>query len=228
MNRLLIVLTLCMCSNAFATGKNPPQPPQPPPTEPVSTYATAEQSQLTEIILEVSPIINITQPESVGLQAAPTLTSLVEGDSVNVEGTNVIITDIRPDDITIRNTPNLGSNTMIPSGPCFGTVGAGASGTGIGLNVGFSRLDKGCDLREFARSFDAMGERSFALSLLCSSDRIPDDLVDTCPTSSGSVEIPELAAALDEQTATINQHTTDEVDHAEEVLKRVGEAVLMK
>jgi len=62
--------------------------------------------------------------------------------------------------------------TALPSAPCRVSGSLGLQGPMGGLSAGGSKLDKGCDLRETARAFAAIGDLATARQLLMSSDAV--------------------------------------------------------
>jgi hypothetical protein len=50
---------------------------------------------------------------------------------------------------------------------CLGSVSVGGSGAGFGLSVGSTTLDKGCNIRLYARTLFAMGYKDAATQMLC-------------------------------------------------------------
>jgi hypothetical protein len=50
---------------------------------------------------------------------------------------------------------------------CLGSVSVGGSGAGFGLTIGSTTLDKGCNIRLYARTLLAMGYKEAATQMLC-------------------------------------------------------------
>ena len=65
------------------------------------------------------------------------------------------------------NTPDLAVGVPPATSPCRIAVGAGGSGPGLGVMLGFSTLDEGCDAREDARTLWAVGLQGAAYARLC-------------------------------------------------------------
>jgi hypothetical protein len=65
------------------------------------------------------------------------------------------------------NTPDVGLAVPPATSPCRIPVGAGGSSPGLGLTIGFSTLDEGCDTREDARTLWAVGLQGAAYARLC-------------------------------------------------------------
>lgn len=65
------------------------------------------------------------------------------------------------------NTPDLAVGVPPATSPCRIAVGAGGSGPGLGVMLGFSTLDDGCDAREDARTLWAVGLQGAAYARLC-------------------------------------------------------------
>lgn len=87
----------------------------------------------------------------------------------NRQTNNQTTTFTSPDNITIKNVPNVSTGNVYPTSPCMGSSQAGASGVGFGLSFGSSWTDDECGIRETARSFSGMDMKDDALAVLCSS-----------------------------------------------------------
>jgi hypothetical protein len=84
--------------------------------------------------------------------------------------------------IKIKNTPDTTAVIASPTAPCRIQMGAGASAPGLGLSLGGSTLDEGCDAREDARLLYNMGLHSSAVSRLCQKPEMAQALGTMCPT----------------------------------------------
>ena len=82
----------------------------------------------------------------------------------------------RPDDITIRNTPNVYAPPAMPTSPCRIGGSGGASGAGIGLSFGGSKMDWECNTRETADAFARMGMPALGLMMLCRTEAVTNEL----------------------------------------------------
>jgi hypothetical protein len=69
--------------------------------------------------------------------------------------------------ITPRQTPVAVSGYVEPSAECMAARNGGASSPVAAISFGFSKVDKGCELREDARMLYEMGQRAQAVELLC-------------------------------------------------------------
>lgn len=68
-----------------------------------------------------------------------------------------------------RNTPAIALGALYPTAPCMGTSNIGGSGVGFGFGFGTSWTDDECGIRETARSFNGLGLKDDAVSVLCTS-----------------------------------------------------------
>lgn len=65
------------------------------------------------------------------------------------------------------NTPDTALAVPPATAPCRIAVGVGGSSPGLGVMLGFSTLDEGCDTREDVRTLWAVGLQSAAYARLC-------------------------------------------------------------
>lgn len=70
----------------------------------------------------------------------------------------------------VRQTPPAFAGTVQPTASCKNAINGGASAPIAGISFGVGKTDKECDLRETARMFYELGERTLAVELLCTSD----------------------------------------------------------
>jgi hypothetical protein len=69
----------------------------------------------------------------------------------------------------VKNVPNVFSGNVYPTSPCMGSSTVGGAGAGFGFSVGSSWTDDECGIRETSRSFNGLGHKEDALSVLCTS-----------------------------------------------------------
>jgi hypothetical protein len=77
-----------------------------------------------------------------------------------------------PDDIKIRNTPDVRAPYMNTTSPCRVGVSGGIGVAGFGGSAGTTVEDKECTLRQTAQTFSAMGVPGMGLWLLCRSQAV--------------------------------------------------------
>jgi hypothetical protein len=68
-----------------------------------------------------------------------------------------------------RNTPGVWAPGLAAAGieSCLGSASVGGSGPGLGLTIGGTLTDKGCNLRLYARTLYSLGHRVAATQILC-------------------------------------------------------------
>jgi hypothetical protein len=68
-----------------------------------------------------------------------------------------------------RNTPGVWAPGLAAAGieSCLGSASVGGAGPGIGVTIGGTLTDKGCNLRLYARTLYSLGHRVAATQILC-------------------------------------------------------------
>ncbi|MCJ2095835.1 hypothetical protein MKK67_25540 [Methylobacterium sp. J-072] len=68
-----------------------------------------------------------------------------------------------------RNTPSVWAPGLAAAGieSCLGSASVGGAGPGIGVTLGGTLTDKGCNLRLYARTLYSLGHRVAATQILC-------------------------------------------------------------
>ncbi|MCJ2056976.1 hypothetical protein MKL09_10470 [Methylobacterium sp. J-048] len=68
-----------------------------------------------------------------------------------------------------RNTPGVWAPGLAAAGieSCLGSASVGGAGPGIGVTIGSTMTDKGCNLRLYARTLYSLGHRIAATQILC-------------------------------------------------------------
>jgi hypothetical protein len=68
-----------------------------------------------------------------------------------------------------RNTPGVWAPGLAAAGieSCLGSASVGGAGPGIGVTIGGTLTDKGCNLRLYARTLYSLGHRTAATQILC-------------------------------------------------------------
>ena len=139
--------------------------------------------------------------------------SLSSGD-VN---TNVEI--VNPDDIRIKNTPDVRAPYMNTTSPCRVGISGGIGIAGFGGNAGTTIEDKECTLRQTAQTFSALGVPGAGLWLLCRSqamERVGVD-ADTCDAMIAQMQIEAELTAQEVSYETVGklelaQHSDDDYE----------------
>ena len=114
------------------------------------------------------------QSASTGASTSTSLAS-TDGNSQNL----TVNYPAAPSEVRIENTPDAYAVISSPTAPCRVAFGAGGSVPGLGLSLGGSILDTGCDTREDSRLLHNLGLHAEAINRLC--------------------QKPEMAAALGEK-----------------------------
>lgn len=98
------------------------------------------------------------------------------GNTVTITGPAV------PSTTRIENTPDVGAVLNSPSAPCRVAHGGSVTVPGLGIGLGSSTLDEGCDAREDSRHLFNIGERDAALRRLCAKPEMAKALGEVkCP-----------------------------------------------
>ena len=87
----------------------------------------------------------------------------------NTQSINTTVNTNYPDKQRIYNVPNVNLTGIYPTSPCMGSSSVGGSGVGFGFGIGTSWTDDECSRREYARSFQGLGETKTAVEILCKS-----------------------------------------------------------
>lgn len=69
----------------------------------------------------------------------------------------------------VRQAPSVYAPGLAASGieTCLGSASVGGSGAGVGVTIGGTFIDRGCQLRLFSRTLFAMGYHRAATQILC-------------------------------------------------------------
>jgi hypothetical protein len=107
----------------------------------------------------------------------------------------------QPDDIKIRNVPNVYSPSVYPTVSCFRGASAGIGVAGGGLSIGGGKIDKDCVKREYIRLAYSMGAIDRAIYMWCQQPSVWEDFgsVDECLSFevSASVDIETMQQQLE-------------------------------
>lgn len=60
---------------------------------------------------------------------------------------------------------------------CLGSTSVGGAGPGFGITIGGTMVDRGCNLRLFSRTLDALGHRVAATQILCNDPEVAQALM---------------------------------------------------
>lgn len=123
-------------------------------------------------IVAVSPVVSAaggTQSQSTtatGGSQHQTSTASNAGNSQSI----TVNEAAQPAEVTVKNTPDATAIIASPTAPCRIQGGAGISAPGLGLTLGGSILDEGCNRRETSRHLHNMGLRDAAVQVMCGDD----------------------------------------------------------
>jgi hypothetical protein len=96
-------------------------------------------------------------------------TVVSEGTNNSFTGGSLSVVNEYPSKQRIYNVPNAVAPAVYPTSPCMGSSAVGGSGVGFGVSFGTSWTDDECGIRETARSFNGLGLKDDAVSVLCTS-----------------------------------------------------------
>jgi hypothetical protein len=115
----------------------------------------------------------------------------------NVGGSTVTLKDRRQAPAVVA--PGL---TAAGIEACLGSVSVGGSGAGFGLTVGSTTLDKGCNIRLYARTLNALGYRTAATQMLCYDPEVAGALaIQGIRCEVGPLAVPQTGVAGVQQPA---------------------------
>ena len=203
MRYIIILLLTLFCLPAFATY-NPP-PPDPGMTQ--------EQGQVQG------------QDQLQDQSQQQTVTTQVDAASAGGNA-EVTINETHPDNIKIKNVPNVYAPPSYPTAPCRVAWSAGVGVVGFGGSGGGSVLDEECDLRETARSWANLGYETIAAKILCTAKASQNVNIQYCKelgidTYDGPPVEPTRDYSQFNQSDTAQMFTTEEAD---ERCRRQGKA----
>ena len=159
--------------------------------------------------------------------------NLVENENVSTStggAANVTteITEIHPDDLTIRNVVSPGTPNAYPTAVCRIARSGGLSLPGASLSAGSSVEDVECTLRETARSFNELGAPEMGIYLLCTQSQVINgrydrkgELEEGIPDPIGATECLRLVRDLagDTNGSTVQTSVRDELQEEVEILR---------
>lgn len=186
MNKFLCALALCIplitiaspgddgCVGNCDGGSN---------SAPITVTSTNNNTNLNSNIVTVKPIIDanararaeayaasLSEAKSTSQANNTNATTALAGGSVSsiTTGDTTVNTNY-PNKQRIYNVPNVSLPAVYPTSPCMGSTSIGGSGVGFGIGFGTSWTDDECGIRETARSFNGLGLKDDAVSVLCTS-----------------------------------------------------------
>lgn len=183
MKRILVASMLSLaCLSAFATNKPQPKPVNHGPSKPVP----AANAGAVALGLGVASSVSASNARSdassdsrstsnsvaSGGTAAATggdssATSSSAGGSAQNGNQSMVVNNVNPDDVKIRNVPSVNAWAAAPSATCVVTTGGSVNVPGFGGGLSTGTIDKGCEARENARFLASLGATMEAVRVLC-------------------------------------------------------------
>lgn len=183
MKRILVASMLSLaCLSAYATNKPQPKPVNHGPSKPVP----AANAGAVALGLGVASSVSASNARSTassdsrstsnsvasGGTAAATggdssATSSSAGGSAQNGNQSMVVNNVNPDDVKVRNVPSVNAWAAAPSATCVVTTGGSVNVPGFGGGLSTGTIDKGCEARENARFLSSLGATMEAVRVLC-------------------------------------------------------------
>jgi hypothetical protein len=160
-----------VCKGSTCGVTNTPSPTPTPQVKSTNTNSNVNKNTNTNTNSNVNKNSAISNSNATGGNARSSVRSSTRSSAQAISGgstssNSVVITAPQAAKIP-DNTPDVGLAVPPATSPCRIPVGAGGSSPGLGLTIGFSTLDEGCDTREDARTLWAVGLQGAAYARLC-------------------------------------------------------------
>lgn len=183
MKRILVASMLSLaCLSAYATNKPQPKPVNHGPSKPVPAAVAGAAA----VGVGVSRSVSASNARSTassdsrstsnsvatgGIAAATggdgSATSSSAGGSAQNGNQSMVVNNVNPDDVKIRNVPSVNAWAAAPSATCVVTTGGSVNVPGFGGGLSTGTIDKGCEARENARFLSSLGATMEAVRVLC-------------------------------------------------------------
>lgn len=183
MKRILVASMLSLaCLSAYATNKPQPKPVNHGPSKPVPAAVAGAAAVGVGVSRSVSTSNARSDASSDSRSASNSVatggiaaatggdgsaTSSSAGGSAQNGNQSMVVNNVNPDDVKIRNVPSVNAWAAAPSATCVVTTGGSVNVPGFGGGLSTGTIDKGCEARENARFLSSLGATMEAVRVLC-------------------------------------------------------------